>query len=326
MTKTCHDIDFILWLLCSPASTSSQDPPHLPSLITSVGNLTQFRKARKPLAAGSATNCISCPITDSCLYSSKKIYVDLHLNEEGIDWPLRTVVPEIEDLYQNGAGRAKAEKRILEVLAEDYTEETPVEEVKRRPWFGRCVWECDNDVCDDQVVTMAWEDDPLPNKNHANGLVPKPATSGARLMEEAGGLNDRGAKTAVFHMIAPTQSICERRGRVYGTLGEISYRFDGDVSVYDFATGTTKTYSAPEQRGGGHGGGDDWLAENFCRAVAEAKGGMDAVEAQKKWLGCDVDEVLRSHVAVFAGEKARKERVVVDFKSFWEERTARLGK
>ena len=36
-------------------------------------------------------------------------------------------------------------------------------------------------------------------------------------------LKGRGAKIATFHMVAQTEKQCERRGRVYGSRGEIEY-------------------------------------------------------------------------------------------------------
>lgn len=314
LTKSCHDIDFLMWLLCSPTSPSKGGIPHTPSFISSTGNLNQFRKARKPLAAGSATNCLSCPIEHGCLYSARSIYIDKLLNPEDLQWPVKSVVPEIEDLY-NKEGKAAAEKRLLEVLAEDYTPETSDAEKKQRSWYGRCVWECDNDVCDDQVVTITWEDDPLPDIELENDTAND--VSGM-LAGEVGGLKGRAAKIAIFHMIAPTEKICERRGKIYGTTGEITYN-SNTISVYSFATNNTVIYPTTVV-GKGHGGGDESLAENFCRAVqAVVSGEMEAEEAQRLWLGCEIEEIVRSHVAVFMAEKARRERVVVDWQQFWAE-------
>jgi hypothetical protein len=330
LTKCCHDMDFLLWLMSSPASPLSGDPPHLPSLITATGNLNQFRKARKPLAAGSATNCISCPIESSCIYSAKTIYIDKHLNQGDVDWPVHVVVPEIEDIYKK-EGKKVAEKKVLEVLTEDYTSETAESEVKKRAWYGRCVWECDNDVLDDQTVTMTWDDDPLPitngeNSQGTNSTAESKSPANGKIDGEVGMLNGRAAKTAIFHMIAPTEKICERRGVVYGTTGEIAYDSE-TISVHDFVTGKTKTY-VPDARGGGHSGGDDMMVDNFCKAVqAATTGEMEAEEAQKRYLGCGIEEVVRSHVAVFAAEKARRERVVLEWPRFWaEEVEARLSK
>ena len=48
-------------------------------------------------------------------------------------------------------GEARAVELLLDTLGEDYDESSPVKEVSRRNWFGRCVWEGDNNVCDEQV-------------------------------------------------------------------------------------------------------------------------------------------------------------------------------
>lgn len=298
LTKCCHDVDFIMWMLCSP-STTKPGPPHLPSFISSSGNLVYFRKIRKPPAAGNATNCLSCPIENDCIYSSKKVYVNPEPFHEYVDWPLRTVTADIEDIYAT-AGEAKAKERLLEVLAEDYPADTPDDEIKKRAWHGRCVWECDNNVCDDQTVTFTWEDSPL-NGDSVEG---------------------RAAKTATFHMTAQTESICERRGRIYGTLGEITYDQDL-ISIYSFQTRTTTVHKPQLPQGGGHGGGDDALAEQFCKAVSAVLSGEDVEVAQRKWLGCDLDEIVRSHVAVFAAEKARTQRLVISWDDFWQQESAR---
>ncbi|KAJ9649688.1 hypothetical protein H2199_000467 [Coniosporium tulheliwenetii] len=313
LTKSCHDIDFLLWLLCSPP-TNSQRPPHLPSFLTSTGSLKFFRKSRKPAAAGDATNCLSCSIEKDCMYSAKKIYLEKHLAKGDTGWPVKIVNPEIEDLYRTSGIDAAADE-LLRNLAEDYTPDTPVEEVESRPWFGRCVWESDNDVVDDQCVTITWEDDPL--TAHANGEVQGNG-------DAAHALQGRTAKTATFHMIAFTEAICERRGRIYGTKGEITYD-SKTISVHDFASGETKVHH-PHLAGGGHGGGDDSLARQFVLAVDAVKSGrMDAEEAQRVFLGCSLEEVVRSHAMVFAAEEARRERKVVDWAEWWErEVTGRL--
>jgi hypothetical protein len=310
LTKSCHDIDFLMWLLCSPASPNAPGTPHVPAFISSSGTLSQFRKARKPIAAGSATNCLSCPIEKSCIYSAKSIYINKLLNPDDLNWPVKSVVPEIEDLYYL-EGKPAAEKRLLEVLAEDYTTQTPDSEVKQRSWYGRCVWDGDNDVCDDQIVTITWDDDPPSAAGVENGI-------NGTAVGEAAVLNGRAAKTAIFHMTASTEAICERRGRIYGTTGEITYNSD-TISVHSFATGDTIVH--PTQISGkGHGGGDESMVENFCKAVQAALSGeMEASAAQKLWLGCEIEEIVRSHIAVFAAEKARKERVVVGWEKFWDD-------
>lgn len=279
----------MMWMLCTPTTTSAS--PHLPSSITSSGSLKYFRKSRKPAEAGSATNCLSCAHEPSCSYSAKKIYLEKHLAKGNADWPVKIVNPEIEDLYQN-KGTEAASDQLLADLADDYDDSTSLEVRNKRNYFGRCVWESDNDVCDDQVVTLTWDDD--------------------------GEDRSRGAKTALFHMIAHTEKQCERRGRIYGTKGEIEYD-SSTIAIHDFATNKT-TRHVPHAAGGGHGGGDAGLARQFLMAVnAVESGNMGMHEAQRAFLGCDLEEAFRSHAVVFAAEDARTKRQVVGWRDWWQE-------
>ena len=272
----------------------------MPSYVTSTGSLLYFRKGRKPALAGNATNCLSCPAEKECLYSAKKIYDKTHLANGNRGWPVNIVEPEIEDLIR-GPGRHAARLKLMERLAEDYDSQTTQKEIERRPWFGRCVYESDNDVCDDQVVTIEWDDDPL-------------LLDGNQSMESR--IKGRGAKIATFHMVAPTEKQCQRRGRVYGTKGEIEYD-SATIRVYDFATKQADIH-CPPQPGGGHGGGDAGLARQFVKAIAAVKAGeMTVAEAQKVHVGCTLEEVIRSHAMVFAAEEARRERKVVNWSEWW---------
>ncbi|KAF1978611.1 streptomycin biosynthesis protein StrI [Bimuria novae-zelandiae CBS 107.79] len=300
LTKSCHDIDFLLWMLCSPPPNAGTEP-HLPSYLTSTGSRNFFRKERKPAAAGTATNCLSCPHEKDCLYSAPKIYYERHLKRGNTNWPVKIVNPEIEELYAT-AGKAAATKQLFKDMGEDYDANTSTGEVEARPWFGRCVWESDNDVCDDQSVTITWEDDPL-HSDEAGRPV----------------LKGRGAKTAQFHMVAFTEKVCERRGRIYGTKGEIEYD-SATIKVHEFATGETRVYK-PHIAPGGHGGGDQGLARQFLMAVEAVDAGrMKAADAQREFLGCDLEEAFRSHAMVFAAEDARTERKVVDWGKWWGEK------
>jgi predicted dehydrogenase len=311
LTKSCHDIDILLWLLCSPRP-GSDEPPHLPSTVSSSGSLQFFRKARKPRAAGTATNCLRCPAEPDCMYSSKRIYVgDRH---QGLDtgntrWPISIVMPDIESF---GAGAPRRDA-LLANLAEDYDEATPDAEVAARNWFGRCVFEADNDVCDEQVVTMTWEDDALPSS-------PSSSSSSAAHPDVLGG---RGAKQATFHMIAQTKKQCDRYSYVYGTEGEI-YADSRLITIEDFRTGETRTLK-PRLETLGHGGGDVGLTRQFVLAVDRVKNhGWPAERAQAEYIGCTLEEVVRSHAMVFAAEDARLGKKVVDWKQWWDEKVGEI--
>lgn len=302
LTKSCHDIDLLLWLLCSPLDPESKEPPHLPRNVSSLGHRSFFKRPRKPARAGTATNCLKCPIEDECQYSAKRIYVDKQLKQGKTGWPVSIVEPEIEDVYKS-QGADAAEKRLIERLSEDYdTKSTPDNQVKERPWFGRCVWESDNNVCDDQTVTIAWDDD-----------------------ERAGvpGRSLRPAKTAIFHQIAHTEAQCARRGRVYGSQGELTYD-SKTIRVFDFLSSSAKEYH-PTQLDfndpiAKHGGGDTGLVKQFIGAVeAVKKREMSVDQAQRRFLGCTIEDVLRSHAMVFAAEEARTSKSVVDWQKWWRQ-------
>ncbi len=290
-----------MWLLCSPPPKSSK-PAHLPTTVSSAGTLQYFTKARKPEAAKDATNCFSCDYEPNCMYSSKKIYLGKDypgLGSGNTGWPVKIVLPEIEECITLG-GRANGEKVLAEKLREDYNEKTPEAEVTKNQWYGRCVYEADNDVCDDQTVTMTWENDPIADE----GESPKEALAG------------RGSKIALFHMVAFTRKQCQRYSNIYGTNGEI-YADELSITVDNFTTGQKKTWY-PHVAGGGHGGGDRGLARQYVLAVDRIKNhGEEVAVAQQTYIGCSLEEIIRSHAMVFAAEEARLKEVVLDFPSWW---------
>ncbi|KAF8165181.1 hypothetical protein B0H34DRAFT_671092 [Crassisporium funariophilum] len=116
--------------------------------------------------------------------------------------------------------------------------------------------------------------------------------------------------TASMTMVAFTSAICERQTRMHFSNGEII----GDMNTFtvtDFQKRTTKVHR-PKSLGGGHGGGDSGLISSFIEAVRTK---------QQKVLGTDIEEVLKSHLTVFAAETSRKNGTVVDCLAF--ERDAR---
>jgi hypothetical protein len=201
------------------------------------------------------------------------------------------VVPDIESY----GTESEAREAMLAELAKDYDAETPDADVARQNWFGRCVYESDNDVCDEQVVTMSWDDDPLPGN-------------------DAG--SSRNAKTAVFHMVAHTKKICDRYTHLYGVDGEI-FADSTTITIEDFRTGQTIVHRPPVESHS-HGGGDIGLTRQFILAVDSVKNhGWSTDRAQRELIGCTLDEVLRSHAMVFCAEAARRDRKVVDWAEWW---------
>ncbi|CAG8527788.1 2578_t:CDS:10 [Ambispora gerdemannii] len=98
--------------------------------ISSFGNLRHFRSSNKPKNAGDAKRCLDCAAEPSCPYSAKKIYLD-RVKRGYSGWPM-SVITDIEDI------------------------ENVTKALENGP-YGRCVYECDNDVVDNQVVNMEFE-------------------------------------------------------------------------------------------------------------------------------------------------------------------------
>lgn len=198
LAKSCHDLDWIYYIMGEPCLS-----------LSSFGSLKHFRKEEKPARAGDATRCLHCGYEPECPYSAKKIYLG-RLAKGDAGWPVDVVTPEP-------------------------TVETLTQALKTGP-YGRCVYECDNDVVDNQVVNMLFA----------------------------------GGKTASFTMTAFNKAN-HRKTRIFGTRGEL-YGDGVNIEVFDFLTDQTTTYST-EVLGdgllGGHGGGDYGLMDSFVRAVAE---------------------------------------------------------
>ena len=96
-----------------------------PAFVSSFGTLEYFTARNAP--ANSAARCVDCSLRDECRYSATRFY--LH-GRRG--WPYDVVAPA-------EAGLAARERAIA-----------------AGP-YGRCVWRSDNDVCDNQTVTVQFE-------------------------------------------------------------------------------------------------------------------------------------------------------------------------
>lgn len=299
LAKSCHDMDLLYWLLAAPSPGSTKST-HVLKYISSAGSLQFFKSESKPIEAGNATNCLSCAYEPSCQFSAKRIYTGSDLKGSQQAHFASIVAPEIEDCIAAGDAAA-GQQALMDHLGDDYPANTSPSDIASRNWFGRCVFESDNDVCDNQTVTLSWDSDPV-------------MSGGENRLQALAG---RGSKTATLHMVAFTEKICTRYTNIYGTAGEI-YADSSSIIVRDFRT-CKKTvhypYIPPE---GGHGDGDAGLTRQFVLAVDRVKNhGYEVVQAQKKYIGCTLEDIIMSHSLVFAAEEARKQKVVLDFPRWW---------
>ena len=194
LAKSCHDLDWIRYIMGCSCKK-----------ISSFGSLFYFQPGKKP--AGAADRCLECNIEAQCPYSAKKIYLD-RVKNGNTNWPVQVLTPEL-----TVAG---------------------VTEALRTGPYGRCVWGCDNDVVDNQVVNMFFE----------------------------------GGRTASFTMTAFTE-MTYRQTRIFCTRGSVVG--DGSrLEVLDFQTDKTEiidTKAADSSILGGHGGGDYNIMKSFVAAV-----------------------------------------------------------
>jgi predicted dehydrogenase len=190
LAKCCHDLDWLSHVVGARCER-----------VSSFGSLGRLRPEHRP--EGAADRCLDCAIEPRCPYSARKIYLEAAQRGE-TGWP-------------------------VDVVAWPPTPEQ-VERALRDGPYGRCVWDCDNDVVDHQVVSLLYE----------------------------------GGATASLTMTAFTK-MRERETRIFGTRGEL--RGDGAmVEVYDFLTRTTTRHESGYH--GIHGGGDDGVMADFVTAAA----------------------------------------------------------
>jgi predicted dehydrogenase len=196
LAKSSHDLDWIRYVIGKKCTT-----------VSSFGSLTHFHKGNKPETAG--TNCMECDYEPECPYSAKKFYLELF--ERGkTGWPLSTITSEM-------------------------TKGGIIHELRTGP-YGRCVYECDNDVVDHQVVNMEFE----------------------------------GGETASFTMTAFTKAR-QRETRIFGTRGEL-YGNGKKIQIHQFLTGKTEIIDTSDDVPtslADHGGGDYGLIDAFVSAVAQ---------------------------------------------------------
>ncbi|MBG9795728.1 oxidoreductase [Paenibacillus dendritiformis] len=171
--------------------------------IASFGSLSHFTAENAP--AGAPKRCVDgCPAAEDCLYYAPKTY----LTDED-NWMKLAISDD-----QSYEGRLKA--------------------IQEGP-YGRCVYHCDNNVVDHQVVSMDF----------------------------------RNEVTDVFTMSAFTKE-CSRTIKLMGTEGEIRGAMEkNEIELIRFDRNEPELISL-EAPGGhaGHGGGDEGLIRDFIRLVA----------------------------------------------------------
>lgn len=236
LQKCCHDMDLYLWLANKKCES-----------LTSYGDTYLFKKENAP--KGSARRCMDgCAVKEECPFDAEKIYLDHR--EAGYRrgnrrWPLDVLVPS-----------GPTEEKIKEVL--------------KKGRYGRCVYHCDNDVVDHQVVNLKMTD----------------------------------GTTMSFTMCAFTPEI-SRYARFMGTRGEMRVNMAGkpkdcEISIRRFASDVqeeTVDVAKLADDFSGHGGGDERMLLEFLDIVSGRKEESSYVTS--------LDRSLESHYCALAAEYSR---------------------
>jgi predicted dehydrogenase len=228
LTKCCHDLDWLRYIVGRPAVA-----------VSSWGALRHFTPANRP--AGAADRCLDCAVEPDCPYSATRLYLGFLGDSRRQHWPLSVVTTE--------------------------PTEDGVRQALRDGPYGRCVYACDNDVPDHQVVVIEFE----------------------------------GGVTATLTMSAFTP-YARRRTRIMGTRAFL----EGDgtqATVTDFVTGRADPVEVPDMPAAwahawaGHGGGDFGIISSFVDAVASG---------DRSLIPTGPRESLDSHLMAFAAERSRQ--------------------
>lgn len=199
LQKCCHDMDLYLWLVGKKAVR-----------VSSFGSTFHFKEECAP--EGAALRCLDgCKVKESCPFDAEKIYIS---NEHtGIDtghtgWP-------------------------NEVLALHPSHETIMDAIEKGP-YGRCVYHCDNDVVDHQVLNIELED----------------------------------GSTVNFTMSGFTEDN-NRQAKFMGTKGELTADLmRSEIKVRIFGQEEYEVKPELQEKGvKGHAGGDEGLIKDFLDYV-----------------------------------------------------------
>lgn len=197
LAKCCHDTDLLQWLVGKPCKK-----------VQSFGNLTHFVKENQP--EGAPARCMDgCSHADSCFYNVQRIYFE----GGGLQWARPAVAGTVDNP----------------------TDEAVKEALLTGP-YGRCVYDCDNDVVDNQTVNMEFED----------------------------------GTTATLTMSAFGQG--GRYVRAFGTKGEVFMISGDEFVVYSFANRTerrVKVTASGNTIADGHGGGDTGIMVDTVKFFSE---------------------------------------------------------
>ena len=211
--------------------------------VASFGDLTYFKPDNAP--EGATRRCCDCPLKDTCRFNAYRCYLPV-----AGEWP-------------------------ASVLTDDQSEEGLREAIRTGP-YGRCVFHCDNNVCDHQVSILRF----------TNGI------------------------TATFNLSGFTNRMM-RTIKIMGEDGEIrASETANEIEIIRFA-GNWKEQAEreiihPTEATSGHNGGDSGIVDDF----------LDILEGKELESATDIHESVESHMMACAAEEARLTGTVISIAEF----------
>lgn len=245
LAKSCHDLDILYWILNSRAKT-----------LSSTGGLKHFRAENAP--AGAPRRCLDgCPAASTCPFYAPAIYIDLEPIHIGLSNALNKNIRMAGKLMRRSPWMVQAAAAIApplrqitdyngwprSVICENPSDPNEIHQALEEGPYGRCVYFCDNDVVDHQIVLMEME----------NGVSVSFSMHG-HSFEECRTIRIDGSQATLLGKFGWNHTYIEIRDH----RGDGSHRIDMPNSVET----------------GGHGGGDRGLMEHFVKAL---EGEQDAV-------------------------------------------------
>ena len=241
LAKSCHDIDLMMWLKGGTKPVS----------VASFGADYKFTPDKKPVGAGKYC-LLDCPaeVEKNCIYSARQNYLEPEMH-----WThhFTRLLKGKEATYDNC-------KEIL--MSKDNN-------------YGRCMWDCEHEVVDNQGVIVNFED----------------------------------GTTGTFTLVGAATK-AERNLHIVGTKGEIKGVFEDSryiirkpISNNTFEEIVYDLGDLGDMSGeyGGHGGGDLRLVEDFVFI-------LNGVEPSISYTS--LEDSIYSHLTVFRAEKARKNKTI----------------
>lgn len=200
LQKCCHDLDLLQYYASSKCDT-----------ISSIGDLRHFRRENQP--EGASDRCTECKYVNSCVYSAESIYVGNWKSVGSPEncWPYNAIT-----------------------TASPLTEEAIREAIKTGP-YGRCVYACDNDVVDNQIVAMTF----------TNGI-----TANLRMTAFTAG----GGRIMKFYCTHGQIELNDAENRVYVR------KFNQPEEIID-------VNALLSEGGHNHGGGDGGIIKDFYNVL-----------------------------------------------------------